>query len=845
MFGQNTNSVNRNPFAVAASGAPAGNPFGLTTTPAANSTGSNNNPFQPTSVFGQTNQASNPFSNSLGGSVANSSPFNTSSNYSFGNYGSIFGQKTDTNKGNNTFSFGGSSGTSSAFNNNTSSAAGIFSGNSNSGFGNTLSAPALATTTSSLFTAALGPSHGNGGLIFGQTNSATSSKNAFGITAGPQITATKYVPTPSEDGPQFKIVSISAMHNSQSKSHEELRFEDHQLSVDKGSKSTSTLAPAASIGTWRTFLPTAPSSVASGSNFPSNTNPSSNFQSQQQPSSTMFPGTGFPSNVSSSTSSGVITSQTQYKFPSNPVSQFSFQTQPTVSNTMSTGTGSQGTLGTGFNFPSQPQPNPSSTPSMFPSSVQPVTSNAMPSVFSFQTQPQAITSSAPSMLPSPFQPVTSNATPSGLSFQTQPQAITSSAPSMFTSPVQPITSNAASTGLGPWNQQFPSSPSPVLTPQGQPQSPMSNFPSTGTSPIQTSTPTVLTWAKPPTTQTTAGNHSITNSIFQQPPSGSLKSDIHNQNSISIPTVANPFGEKSTVRTTNNSQISSISVHGGISSMTSEKPTSVKRVSMLSARNLTLSRTKLSFQKYKPKDDGQKVPFYEEKSFSSGKVSISLNPRQNPRAWVLNPSTLDTRSTRSALLEEVSSDFETGISNDNTGKHTDSAVDGNFDDSARNQTVPNDYAASVDALLPKLQSPDYYVIPPIQELAARERVEPGFCSHVKDFVVGRKGYGSIKFLREIDVRNLDLESLIKFKNREVLVYPDESKKPQVGKGLNKPAEITLLNIKCIDKATGKQYVDGPKVDRGREMLMKKAADQGVEFVSYEPAQGEWKFRVQHF
>lgn len=141
--------------------------------------------------------------------------------------------------------------------------------------------------------------------------------------------------------------------------------------------------------------------------------------------------------------------------------------------------------------------------------------------------------------------------------------------------------------------------------------------------------------------------------------------------------------------------------------------------------------------------------------------------------------------------------------------------------------------------------DYYTQPLISELEAKERADPGFCKHVKDFVVGRHGYGSIKFLGETDVRNLDLESHVQFNNREVIVYMDDTKKPPVGEGLNKPAEITLLNIKCFDKKTGMQYMDGSKIDKYTQRLKKKAVAQGVDFMSYDPIEGEWKFRVQHF
>ncbi|KAL7119819.1 hypothetical protein ACP275_02G085200 [Erythranthe tilingii] len=154
-------------------------------------------------------------------------------------------------------------------------------------------------------------------------------------------------------------------------------------------------------------------------------------------------------------------------------------------------------------------------------------------------------------------------------------------------------------------------------------------------------------------------------------------------------------------------------------------------------------------------------------------------------------------------------------------------------------------ADILALMPKLPDGDYYTEPCIKDLAAKEISDPGFCSRVNEFVVGRKGYGSIKFIGETDIRNLDIASVIHFNNREVIVYPDASKKPPAGQSLNKPAEVTLMNVKCISKKTGKEYVDGVEVQRYEAMLVKKASEHGAEFVSYDPVQGAWKFRVQHF
>ena len=76
--------------------------------------------------------------------------------------------------------------------------------------------------------------------------------------------------------------------------------------------------------------------------------------------------------------------------------------------------------------------------------------------------------------------------------------------------------------------------------------------------------------------------------------------------------------------------------------------------------------------------------------------------------------------------------------------------------------------------------------------------------------------------------------------------DEKEKPPVGGGLNKPAEVTLLNIRCIDRKTGKEYRSKKMVDKfTKEKLRKAAGKQGAEFVSFDPVKGEWKFRVKHF
>lgn len=144
--------------------------------------------------------------------------------------------------------------------------------------------------------------------------------------------------------------------------------------------------------------------------------------------------------------------------------------------------------------------------------------------------------------------------------------------------------------------------------------------------------------------------------------------------------------------------------------------------------------------------------------------------------------------------------------------------------------------SIDTSLPTLQSCDYFVEPSLSDMATRELMSPGYCSRVRDFTVGRFGYGCVKFTGETDVRWLDLDHVVKFSRHELVVYEDESSKPVVGQGLNKAAEVTLvLRIRYREE--------------GLRAFVKKlrllTERRGADFISFDPSSGEWKFLVHHF
>ncbi|KAL4425557.1 hypothetical protein ABPG75_009573 [Micractinium tetrahymenae] len=154
-------------------------------------------------------------------------------------------------------------------------------------------------------------------------------------------------------------------------------------------------------------------------------------------------------------------------------------------------------------------------------------------------------------------------------------------------------------------------------------------------------------------------------------------------------------------------------------------------------------------------------------------------------------------------------------------------------------------AQLASLLPSLKQPDYYTEPSLQQLAAIARDDPACLGEVANFCVGRRGVGSVRWLEPVDVRGLDLDATVQLSKGSIEVYLDEANKPEVGHGLNRPAEVTMLRIHKLDKDSGKPTADPEAIDRFTRKLKKVTAEQGARFVSYDPPSGTWKFEVEHF
>ncbi|KAG2622531.1 hypothetical protein PVAP13_3KG000032 [Panicum virgatum] len=567
------------------------------------------------------------------------------------------------------------------------------------------------------------------------------------------------------------------------KSHEELRWEDYQRG-DKGGPNpsgTPTVTPTFPSSTPNTFTANSAFSQSTPNPFSSN-NP---FAKNVSTSASLF-NTSF-NNTSVASSSPFTASTSTTMFGQTGVSAFPASSSPSL-------------------FPNAA---PFASSSLFGTST-PNNSSLFGTGLSL-----ANTQSAPLFQSSPAftqQPSSTPAFSSGNLFSTpNTSSLFGSGPSLFTTPTFP--------------QSAPAQTSSMFSFQPPPQ--------------------------PASTVGFPGFSNMTNQalIGQQTPSQS--------NMVMQPApVSNPFGTLPAMpQMSIGNGGSSPLVQYGISSLpVAEKPLPSRTLSVAVPRHLLQRRFKLLPRKYNPISDG-KVPFFADdaESPATPKADAFFIPRENPRNLIIRP--LEQWPSRSGINRQSVPKDSAGLD-----KYEDASTESVRDKAVKSpsssplvengkQHEPSHHGngndTSVEGLLPKLPQADYFMEPSLEELAAKERGEPGYCGQVEDFVVGRHGYGSIKFLGETDVRGLDLESIVEFNYREVIVYKDDSKKPPVGEGLNKAAEVTLLNIKCVNKKTGDEYLDGPRVDRYRQMLMKKAEEQGAEFVSFDVAKGEWKFRVEHF
>lgn len=140
---------------------------------------------------------------------------------------------------------------------------------------------------------------------------------------------------------------------------------------------------------------------------------------------------------------------------------------------------------------------------------------------------------------------------------------------------------------------------------------------------------------------------------------------------------------------------------------------------------------------------------------------------------------------------------------------------------------------------------YYTIPSLDDLKSY-LAEDGSCI-VPNFTIGREGYGNVYFNKEMDVAGFNLDEIVHFRNKEVIIYPDDDNKPPVGSGLNREAQITLDQVWPHDKTLHESIKDPQRLaEMGYELKLRRVCDKSdIRFIEYRPETGSWVFKVKHF
>ncbi len=92
--------------------------------------------------------------------------------------------------------------------------------------------------------------------------------------------------------------------------------------------------------------------------------------------------------------------------------------------------------------------------------------------------------------------------------------------------------------------------------------------------------------------------------------------------------------------------------------------------------------------------------------------------------------------------------------------------------------------------------------------------------------------------------MNLDEVVIFRQSELIIYPNDSKKPAIGCELNRPALVTLYNVWPENRSIFKD----PKSQEFQSFvqnLKMKCEKQLVEFIDYELHNGELIFRTMHF
>ncbi|KAK3793945.1 hypothetical protein RRG08_023041 [Elysia crispata] len=186
---------------------------------------------------------------------------------------------------------------------------------------------------------------------------------------------------------------------------------------------------------------------------------------------------------------------------------------------------------------------------------------------------------------------------------------------------------------------------------------------------------------------------------------------------------------------------------------------------------------------------------------------------------------------------------TGLDNQETPQNRLTAADTTTSD-LDNSVLPVDRSTPHPTGV-TLTRPGYYTIPALDDMV--ELMDENGNCYVEDLTVGRENYGNVFFPGITNVAGMNLDDIVHFRRNEVTIYPDDEKKPPLGDGLNKKAEVTLDCVWPKDKSN-RTPIKSPerlKLMNYAEKIETMTARLGAKFIDYRPETGSWVFQVNHF
>jgi hypothetical protein len=131
-------------------------------------------------------------------------------------------------------------------------------------------------------------------------------------------------------------------------------------------------------------------------------------------------------------------------------------------------------------------------------------------------------------------------------------------------------------------------------------------------------------------------------------------------------------------------------------------------------------------------------------------------------------------------------------------------------------------------------PAYIISPSVEDLRS---LPHHLLKYVTPFSIQFPNGNSISWIDPVDLRHVsDIAHVAQSSGKNVTVYPDVSTKPERGKGLNRPALVTLAGVECPQGKSEEEF---------SAILRKRLVKQDAVLYSYSKLKEACCFRVEHF